>query len=196
MKEVNFKRIFLLCLFAVAVLSIGLSIDPDKDKPIDATVPPETTSQFVETPPITNMPTLSPTQKSQLTEKDYKSQCKEFYNDDFFKSKPEINTHVKFYGFTNTKYIYNSSDMQGIIVRDITDKYDLETECIACAIMHESTKNDAVPSYYGESVYIMFKKNGKYNFDEMLSGEHIIVYGEIIQNTNGIFILPEYIEKK
>lgn len=179
-------------------LIIGLigSIFPDNDKNDNdndnsSPEPTQYVSEKIETP--TNLPTKTQLPKNP-TEKEYKDACKEYYNDDFFKDTPKNNTYVKFYGFTGNKYKYSASDIQGIIVEDITDEYNLERNCIGCTVMHESTKNDKSPNYFGDSVYIMFEKDGKFKFDDMMSGKYITVYGEIIQNKNGIYILPKYIE--
>ena len=133
-------------------------------------------------------------QENVITEEDYKNLCEEMYYDDFFVLEPQLYDYVKFYGFTSQKYKYTLSDIQGILVEDITEKYNLELNCLSCCILHEETKDDLVRSYFGKSVYIMFEKDSTYNLDSFNTGEYVVVYGQVIQNENGIYILPEYIE--
>lgn len=153
---------------------------------------PETTSKR-ETTKATIETT---TAKKEYTEEEYKALCKEMYNDDFFKSKPNVGQFAKVSCMISQKYKYTSSSMQGILVEDITDEYELELKSIGCTVMHEETKNDAVPSYFGEYIYMMFDDNMEFYFDYLKTGNKVIVYGEIIQNKNGIYILPKYIEEE
>ena len=120
----------------------------------------------------------------------------EKYYDDFFKSTPNVGEHVKIHAFTSQKYKYSSGDIQGILTKDITKKYNLALNSLGCCVMHEETKDDAVPSYYGKHIYIMFEKDAELNLDSFKTGQNVIVYGEIIKNDNGIFVLPKYIEEE
>lgn len=129
-----------------------------------------------------------------LSEEEYKAKCTEMYNDDFFKSTPKVGSIVKAHIFTSEKYKYNSSSMQGILVEDITEKYNLAMNCLACAVMHEETKDSIVPSYFGDHIYMMFIDGAELNIDTYKTGEKLILYGEVIQNKNGVYILPKYIE--
>lgn len=131
----------------------------------------------------------------EYTEEEYKNICVEMYNDDFFKSTPDLGKYVKIYVMASSKYKYSSSDMQGIIVQDITEKYNLSMNCLGCTVMHESTKEGSVPSYFGSQIYIMFVDGENINLDTFETGQKIIIYGEIIKNTNGIFVLPKYYEE-
>lgn len=135
-----------------------------------------------------------PTEEKELTEQEYKSLCIEVYNDDVFKETVDNGTKVKIYVMASEKYDYSPTSMQGILVEKITKKYNLETSCLGCTVMHESTKNDAVPSYFGEQIYIMFQKDSTFNIDTFKTGQKLIIYGEIIQNTNGHYVLPKYYE--
>lgn len=135
-----------------------------------------------------------PEQPKELTESEYKANCKELYYDDFFKNTPSVGQLVKVHVMASSKYKYSSSDMQGIIVEEITDKYNLEMNSLGCTVMHESTKNDTVPSYFGEQIYVMFQEGGVLNLDTFKTGQKFTLYGEVIQNKNGTFILPKYYE--
>lgn len=184
----------------VLLCSLGTPIEHNEEEPTTA-IQETIVAEDNTTIPSTN---VSPQEEiiipetttinTELTEDEYKAQCIELYNDDFFKDTPNNNIHVKFYGFTNDKYTYRPSDVRAMVIENITKQYNLENKYIGCSVMNESTKNDTIPSYFGESVYIMFEKDGKFNFEEMKSGKYITVYGEIIQNDNGIYILPKYIE--
>lgn len=130
-----------------------------------------------------------------VSEEDFKSMCVEIYNDDFFKETQEVGTCVKVNLMGASKYKYSSMDTQGILVEDITEEYGLAMNCLGCSVMHESTKDDAVPSYFGEQIYVMFIDGGEINIDTFKTGEKFILYGIVIQNQNGNFILPKYYEE-
>lgn len=184
----------------VLLCSLGTPIEHDEEEPttaIQETIVAEDNTTIPSTNVSPQEEIIIPettTVNTELTEDEYKAQCKEFYNENFFRETPSNNIHIKFYGFTNDKYTYRPSDVRAMVIEDITNSYNLENKYIGCSVMNESTKNDTIPSYFGESVYIMFEKDGKFNFEEMKSGKYITVYGEIIQNDNGIYILPKYIE--
>lgn len=132
----------------------------------------------------------------EYTEDEYKSLCIEKYYDDFFKSTPIVGEYVKIHVLTSQKYRYSSGDMQGILTEDITKKYNLALNSLGCCVLHEETKDDAVPSYFGKQIYIMFVKDAELNLDSFKTGQHVIVYGKIIKNDNGTFVLPKYIEEE
>ena len=127
-------------------------------------------------------------------EEDFKNICVEMYNDDFFKETQPIGTCVKVNLMASSKYIYYPSDIQAILVEDITENYGLEMECLGCCVMHESTKDDAVPSYFGEQIYVMFENGAEINMDIFKTGEKFVLYGIVIQNQNGTYIMPKYYE--
>lgn len=129
-----------------------------------------------------------------LSEDEYKTQCAEMYNDDFFKSTPRVGSIVKTHILTSEKYKYTATSTQGILVEDITKKYNLAMNCLGCCVMHEETKDSMVPSYFGDHIYMMFIDGAELNIDTYKTGEKLILYGEVIQNKNGVFILPKYIE--
>lgn len=131
---------------------------------------------------------------TELTEEEYKNLCQEVYNDDIFKSTINVGKYVKIHVMASSKYKYSSSNVQGIIVKDITEKYNLSMNCLGCTVMHESTKDSTVPSYFGEQMYIMFIDGNEMNLDTFETGQKYIIYGEVIQNVNGTFVLPQYYE--
>ena len=132
--------------------------------------------------------------KVELTESEYKANCQEIYNDDIFKNTIPVGQFVKVRVMASEKYKYGRTDMWGIITEDITEKYSLERNSLGCTVMHESTKNDAVPSYFGEQIYVMFQEGGVLNLDTFKTGQKFTLYGEVIQNKNGTFILTKYYE--
>lgn len=138
--------------------------------------------------------TTEPEQKKELTESEYKANCKEVYNADVFKNTIPVGQFVKVRVMASEKYKYGRTDVWGIITEDITEKYNLARNSLGCTVMHESTKNDAVPSYFGEQMYVMFQEGGVLNLDTFKTGQKFTLYGEVIQNKNGTFILPKYYE--
>ena len=144
---------------------------------------------------LTEPPTEKPT-KRELSLDEFMYLCQEKYYDDFFKSTPRVGEYVKIYALTSQKYKYSSGDMQGILTEDITKEYNLALNSLGCCVLHEETKDDAVPSYFGKHIYIMFEKDAELNLDSFKTGQYIIIYGEIIKNDNGTFVLPKYIEEE
>lgn len=132
----------------------------------------------------------------EYTEEEYKLLCQEKYHDDFFSEKPLVNVgdHVRFNGFISGKATYYYSDTFAMVIDDIDEMYNFRKEYMGSCVMHEETKDDAVPSYFGESVYLMFPENSDLNIENYEAGQHCIIYGQVVQTWSGIFIIPEYIE--
>lgn len=141
-----------------------------------------------------NDDTTEPEQPKELTESEYKANCNEVYNADVFKNEIPVGQLVKVRVMASEKYKYGRTDMWGIITEDITEKYSLERNSLGCTVMHESTKNDSVPSYFGEQMYVMFQQGGALNIDTFKTGQKFTLYGEVIQNKNGTFVLLKYYE--
>jgi hypothetical protein len=133
-------------------------------------------------------------EEKELTEEEYKALCEEMYNDHFFKETPTVGTLAKVHVMISEKYKYNATDVFGMVVDEITEKYDLEKNSLGCTVMHESTKDSTLPSYFGKQIYLMFEKEAEFKMDNFELGQKVVVYGEIIQNTNGSFLLLKYIE--
>lgn len=142
---------------------------------------------------LTEAPTEEATEK-ELSLNEFMDLCQEKYYDDFFKYYTKVGEYVKVYAMVSDKYKYSSSDTFGILTKDITDKYNLEMNCVVCSVLHEETKNDNIPSYFGKHIYVALEKYYAYNINQFKQGQKIIVYGEVIKNTNGFFILPKYIQ--
>ena len=134
--------------------------------------------------------------REELSEENKEELCIELYNDDFFKDVPQVGTYVKFYGFISEKGEYTSSSTFGIIIEDIDNKYNFNKEYLLCCVMHEETRNDAVPSYFGESIYLMFPSDAELDISCYEPGQKVVVYGEVVQTWSGIFIIPKYIEEE
>lgn len=172
----NLLKIFVVLLFSVTLVACGSSNDRNDNgyispKPLETEIP-----------------------SKEYTEDEYKELCKQVYNDYFFKEEPKVGDHIKVNVMCSTKYKYFESDMQGIITKEITKKYNLAMNCLGCTVMHESTKDDKVPNYFGKQIYIMFVNGSELNIDTFKTPEKIVIYGEVIQNENGIFVLPKYYE--
>lgn len=164
----------------------------ESDKEVDSIEQVQTETTTQETEVATEVVTEQPT--TVLTEEGYKNSCEEMYYDDFFVQEPEVGQYIKIHGFISGKYRYSSSSMSGILIRDIVEQYDLRKEYLGCCVMHEETKNDAVPSYFGKSIWLMFPDLSDLHIDNYDAGQHVLVYGEVVQNNNGIFVIPKYIE--
>lgn len=182
------KIIAIVVGILVVLYIIGSLSEDDNSKKIQETETQETESEIE-----TEIETES---QKELTEEEYKNLCVEVYNDDIFKSTINVGQYVKIHVMASSKYKYSSSDIQGIIVRDITENYNLEKNCLGCTVMHESTKDSTIPSYFGEQMYIMFIKENEINLDTFKTGDKYIIYGEVIQNVNGTFVLPKYYEEE
>lgn len=132
----------------------------------------------------------------ELTEEEYKNQCREIYYDDIFFDELTLGEKVKIHVFIAEKYRYSFSDIMGIIVEDITKQYNLLKECIGACAMHEETKDDILPSYFGKQFYLMFSEDSEFTIDNYKTGQRFVVYGEVIQTYSGPFVLPKYIEEE
>lgn len=132
----------------------------------------------------------------EYTEEEYKLLCEEKYHDDFFSEKPlvKVGDYVRFNGFISGKATYYYSDTFAMVIDDIDETYNFRREYMGSCVMHEETKDDSLPSYFGESVYLMFPENSELNIDNYEAGQHCIIYGEVVQTWSGIFIIPKYIE--
>lgn len=185
-RKIDVMKYLSLCVFAIILFSFvgcgSTSTNLEIEENISSNIDSEEASSEKEFDEIS------------LSENDYKALCQEMFYDDFFESEVAVGTYVKFYGFTSQKFKYGATDVAGILVEDITEEYNLEWNCLGSCILHEETKDDSLPNYFGESVYLMFEKEGTYNLDSFSTGEYIIVYGKVIQTVNGVYILPKYIE--
>ena len=139
-------------------------------------------------------PPTEETTKEELSLNEFMDLCQEKYYDDFFKYFTRVGEYVKVYAMVSDKYEYGPSDMFGILTEDITDKYNLEMSCVVCSVLHKETKNDNIPSYFGKHIYVALEKYYAYSINQFKQGQKIIIYGEVIKNSNEYFILPKYIE--
>lgn len=132
----------------------------------------------------------------ELDEETYKQLCTEMFYDDLITNIPATGQLVKVHIFASEKYKYTKGSIQEYLVEEITEQYKLELNALACCVMHEETKDNIVPSYMGEHIYMVFQKNSDFSIDTFKTGEKVIIYGEIIQNKNGVYILPKYAEEE
>lgn len=138
---------------------------------------------------------------AELTEEEYKAMCQEVYNDDVFKGGDLTGELVKIQGFISSKGTYTATSTFGIMIEEIAQKYDLDKMYLCSCVMHEETKNDAIPSYFGESVYLLFNKEYPLSIDDYNEGQKILIYGEVVKwldnkrsTYNSVWIIPKYIE--
>ena len=132
----------------------------------------------------------------EYTEDEYKNLGQELYYDDFFDEAPDVGQYVKFHGFISGKGQYTSSSTFGIVIEDIDNKYNFRKDYLGCCVLHEETKDSAIPSYFGESTYLMFPSESDLLIENYESGQYVVVYGEVVQIWSGIFIIPKYIEEE
>lgn len=188
------KYLLYICIFTILIIS-GCGIAPiQPESQITSESHQQEDTSSTENIESEEIPSDTSINDADLTEEEYKNLCQEMYHEDFFDKEVPLNAYVKFYALTSKKIKYGPTDVQGMLVSDITEQYNLDWSCLGCATMWEKTKDDAVPSYFGESIFLMFENDGTYSLDSFNTGEHLIVYGKIIQTNNGIFVLPRYIE--
>lgn len=181
------KKTFVVVIFAIVLIAI---LYQNKNEPNTNKEEIKT----IETDSIIPEETIPTIDILELSEEEYKSLCQEMYYDNFFKEEPQVNQLVKFNGFIAGTSKYTSSSTFGIIIEDIDDKYKFRKEYLGCCILHEETKDDAVPSYFGEHVYLMFPEDSSLYIENYKAGEYYIIYGNIVQTWSGIFVIPEYFE--
>ncbi len=145
-------------------------------------------------PTNTPSPTNTPTPTILLTEENYKAACELMYNDDFFKSTAEVGKLIKARCMISERYKYGSSSTMGIAVENITEKYNLILECIGCTVMHKETADSLTPSYFGKQIYFMFTEENRSVMESFKGAEKYMMYGEVIQNRSGTFVLFKYAE--
>ncbi|MBQ2902411.1 MAG: hypothetical protein IJE49_11280 [Agathobacter sp.] len=124
-----------------------------------------------------------------MTEEEYKAYCEVMYNKEIFERDDIEGKHIKIYGFIAGKYRYTDSSTFGMVINDLTKKYDLDTKYLDLGVAHEGKG-----SYAGDGVYLLFDNEGDLSIDDYESGLEIIVYGEVVQCWNGPFVIPKYIE--
>lgn len=191
------RKLLLTTLIAISSLIMiltGCSSNSEQTLNIEATELESITENETELVKEETTEAITEPTEIEYTEDEYKALCSEKYYDDFFKYSTMVGEYVKVYAMVSDKYEYSSSDMFGILTEDITDKYNLEMNCVVCSVLHKETKNDNIPSYFGKHIYVALEKYYTYSINQFKQGQKIIIYGEVIKNSNEYFILPKYIE--
>lgn len=134
--------------------------------------------------------------KEELIEEEYKEICREIYYDNIFSDELSLGEKVKIHFFIAEKYKFFATDIIGIMVEDIAKQYNLSNEYIGACAMHEETKDNILPSYFGKQFYLMFSEDSELSIDNYKTGQYFIVYGDVIKTDSGIFVLPKYIEEE
>lgn len=178
------KRKVILCLVLCMCFLVGCGSSNDENA---------STEKVQESNPTTE--TESETEEVKVyTEDEYKAMCQVVYYDDVFKDELEVGEYVKIYGFISEKNTYTTTSTFGIVIDELIEEYDLEKKYLSSCIMHEETKEDAVPSYMGKSVYLLFPNEYTLSADDYETGQKVVIYGEVVQTWSGVFIIPQYID--
>lgn len=178
------KRKLILCFLLCIWCLVGCGSNGDENESIESAQGSNL-----------NTETESETEEVKVyTEEEYKALCQVVYYDDVFEKELEVGKYVKIHGFISGKGSYSYSDMFGIIIDDIRKEYDLEKKYVSSCVLHEEKTDYNMPTYVGESVYLLFDKENSLSPDDLESGEKVIIYGEVVQNWSGVFIIPKYIE--
>lgn len=137
---------------------------------------------------------------TELTEEAYKSLCDEVYYDDVFFGEGDLEgKYVKIHLFLAEKYYFTADDMHSEVFRLYDDKYNMRRDFFKASVLREGEN-----SYVGVGkVNLWFSDDIEIDPNSYKTGEHIIVYAEVISwsnNTtsgyNSVTIIPKYIEEE
>lgn len=140
------------------------------------------------------------TELSELTEEEYKELCEEMYYDDIFFGEDELDgEYIKLHLFLTEKYYFTADDMYSDTFKSYDDKYHMRRDFFKASVLREGEN-----SYVGVGkVNLWFSEDIDIDPNSYKTGEHIIVYAEVISwsnNTwngyNSITIIPKYIEEE
>lgn len=132
-----------------------------------------------------------------LSESDYKSQCQELWHDDIFFSDNDLEGQlVKLDLFVEEGRFFESDAMYNVTTSDFIKEYDLQRSFYFCGVPR---KDDY--SYMGRHISLYFTNKYGFSSSDMKEGDHLIVYGEIIDYStmtsdgyNSCGIIPRFIE--
>lgn len=132
----------------------------------------------------------------ELSEEEYKALCQVIYNnEDLMEEKVQDGQYVKLQMWLTNKYKYSYGDMFWVVINKLTQKYDLEEEYFeGGALNRDNDDQYSATSYVGESVYLLFNKEYSLSIDDFEEGDHVVVYGEMVQTWSGYFVMPKYME--
>lgn len=157
------------------------------------------TTTIKQTEPEEVLQTEIITSVDDLTEMEYKANCKELYYDDIFFGDDNLEgKYVKIHLLLSEKYYFTADNMYSDTFKQYNDKYNLNRDFFKACVLRE-TEN----SYVGNSINVWFSDNYDIDVANYQTGDKIIVYAEVISwsnNTwngfNSVTILPKYIEEE
>lgn len=135
-----------------------------------------------------------------LTEEEYKALCKEMFYDDIFFGEDDLEgEYIKLHLFLAEKYYFTADDMYSDTFKSYDDKYHMRRDFFKTSVLREGEN-----SYVGAGkVNLWFSDGIEIDPNSYKTGEHIIVYAEVISwsnNTtsgyNSVTIIPKYIEEE
>lgn len=135
-----------------------------------------------------------------MTEDDYKNNCNELFFDDIFFGDNDLEgNYVKLHLFISEKYFFTEKEiMFSDSFKQLNDNYNIYRDFFKCCVLHEGEL-----SYFGEQINLLFSENYDLIPDDYECGDHIVIYGKIIDwsnNTwngyNAVTVMPKYIESE
>lgn len=142
--------------------------------------------------------TETQTQMSELSEEDYKSQCKEMYYDDvFFGDNLSKGDFVKLHLMVSENYYFKIDSLYSNSFSEIMDKWELHRDFKKCSVLR---KEENIYAGVGK-IDLYFSNKYECIPDNYDLGDKITIYGEVISfykddwdGFNDVIIIPKYIE--
>lgn len=132
-----------------------------------------------------------------LPESEYKAQCETLWHDDIFFSVENLEgKYVKLDLFVEESYFFEAESIYNSLAADFIKEFDLQRDFYKCGIQRENDN-----SYMGGQIKLYFSNSCGYSASDMNIGDHLIVYGKIIDYStyssdgyNTCSVIPKYID--
>ncbi|MEZ3488333.1 MAG: zinc-ribbon domain-containing protein [Lachnospiraceae bacterium] len=132
-----------------------------------------------------------------LPENEYKAQCEPLWHDDIFFSKDNLEgKYVQLDLFVEESYFFEADAIYNSFATDFIKEFDLQRDFYKCGVQRKDTD-----SYMGGQIELYFSNSCGHSASEMTVGDHLIVYGKIIDYSthsadgyNACSIIPKYID--
>lgn len=190
----------------VLLCSLGTPIENDEEEPtidIQETIIAEDNTTISNTNDTLQEEIIVPettTINTELTEDEYKAQCKELYYDDvFFEDDLLSINYVKLHLMISESYYFKMDTIYNSSFSELMDKWSLYRDFYKCSVLRQNEN-----SYAGVGkIDLYFSSNYELNPDNYDLGNKVIVYGEVISFSkdywdgyNNVIIIPKYIENE
>lgn len=155
--------------------------EPSTQAEIEKETESEVETEVVETEPETNV--------DELSEEEYKAMCQAIYDDDDtlkLEERLEVGQLVKIDGKLFNEYKSLQVGAFGEWRNRLEDRY------FKCGVLTKERSDSN--SVYGERVYLVFDKEGEWTVDDFELQQIVVVYGEVILEWDGVYIVPKYME--